>query len=303
MGRGGWEISWSRIASVLNEGSSIRMPSKWTCSTGPPLPICSLSPDASRCLVMRRPLISVPLVEAVSTTNQLPSSSSSSAWWLETFGSFTWSKRTSQSGARPMRSTGLASSAVLPCRLPERCFRRIIQISPTHSLPRLRPAAEHRGEKTNAETRRRGDFGLKNKNSAPQRLRVELLVSLLAGEEAEDFVAVAGAVAAAVAVAGRDVGGAVRAHHDVAEAAGLVLEVDLVQLDHRRVGGAELHPVQVPRAERADQQAAAPVGNGGARVERSAAGRNGGLPRQRGRDHARARLAPVDRRPAEVRSG
>src|SRR5207248_7712397 len=85
-------------------------------------------------------------------------------------------------------------------------------------------------------------------------------------EEAEDFVAVGGTIAAAVAVAGGQVGGAVGAHHHVAEAASLVLEVDLVQLDDGRIGRAELHAVEVPGAQRADEQAAAPVGDGAARV-------------------------------------
>src|SRR6267143_1547672 len=312
MARGGGEICWSRMASVLKVGSSTRMPSKWTCSTGPPLPICSLSPDASRCLVIRRPLISVPLVEAVSTTNQMPSSRSSSAWWLETLGSCAWSKRTSQSGARPIRSTGLASSAVRPCRLPERCFKRIIHIPrPQPTPPRLRcraPTALPPSREDLRSPRRRGErgdlVGFCNENLRVLRASAVIRLSFLwAGrEEAEDFVAVSGTLAAAVAIAGGHVGGAVGAHHHVAEAAGLVLEIDLVQLDHRWIRRAELHAVQVPGAQRADEQAAAPVVDGGARVERRAARWDRGPPCQRRGDHARVRLASVDGRPSEVRS-
>src|SRR5262245_19840543 len=271
------------MASVLNEGSSTRIPSKWTCTTGPPLPICSLSPEERRCLTIRRPLMSVPLVEAVSTTNQLPSSSNSSAWWFETLGSFTWSKRTSQSGARPMRSTGFSSSVVRPCRLPDRCFNRIIPDSPSDSLPRLRlpcraPPAIRSGANSKCAGKSAG------------------------GEKAKDLVAIGRALAAAVAVGRGDIDRAVGTHHHVAQPACLVPKIHLVQLDDGGVRGAELHAVQVLGAERPDEQAAPPAGNGGPGVERSAARRDGGLPAQRWRDHPRPRLAAVDRRPAQVRS-
>src|SRR5438105_3883291 len=122
-------------------------------------------------------------------------------------------------------------------------------------------------------------------------------------DDAQDLVPVGRAAAAAVAVAGGDVERLVGSHHHVAQPAGLVAEIHLVQLDGGGVLVAELHTVEVLGAQGPDQQASSPLRNGAAGVERRAARRDRLLPGQRGRHHAGQGLATVDARPAEVRSG
>src|SRR5438128_9582866 len=106
-----------------------------------------------------------------------------------------------------MRSTALSSAVVLPWRLPERCLSRIIPFP-----PRMQPTLDR--------------------------------CSARCRDDAQDLVAVGGAAAAAVAVAGGHVELAVGSHQHVAQAARPIVEVDLVQLDDRRVLVAELDAVE-----------------------------------------------------------
>src|SRR5207253_11190147 len=95
-----------------------------------------------------------------------------------------------------------------------------------------------------------------------------------------DLAALGGTSARSCAIAGGRVERAVGSDVDVAKASGLVLEIPLVRLDSRRIGVAELHPMEVLRAERSDQQAAPPLRDGAAPIEGRSARRHGLFPRQ-----------------------
>src|SRR5262249_10320500 len=117
----------------------------------------------------------------------------------------------------------------------------------------------------------------------------------------QDLVPVGRAPPAAVAVARRDVEVAVRPHHDVAKPAlalGRVAgEVNLVLL---HLVAAKGDPMEGAGAARADEEAAAPLRDRPARVDRGAAGGHCLAPGESRRDKPALLLAAVDGRPAEV---